>query len=339
MTNQSNNNNNNQRRRSAMMTRSWAKMIFCAFCFAFYSSGGSSNGNNGIVVFVRSFQLSMVASRFPTSPQTTVRPSPSPASGGGLTSSLISNLACMALKRRLKTQTHVSCDLSSTNLNSNALFMGRVGPVTVRGRGWGSSLGLTCRAIEATVDTCHLDVPRVLTKQKLVLSRPAEGRAMVALTAEDFGNFITHPLMKPPSPPTIGGDSTPAAADLSLKFLKDGVVVDPSDGSVSFFGTCDGKRWKFSLKKGSDTTQKAVIRASLAEDHQGEDQQSEERTQALAKALSESSTEFFNKMVFELDGTFLSFEDMGLTAKGTEPSVLLKLNILVRKFPSPGLEF
>ena len=167
--------NNNQRRRSVILTRSWTKMIFCAVCFAFYSSGGSRNSNNGLAVFVRSFQLSMVASRFPTrSPQTTVRPS-SPASGsvgGGLTSNLISNLACMALKRRLKTQTHVSCDLSSTNLNSNALLMGRVGPVTVRGRGWGSSLGLTCRAIEATVDTCLLDVPRVLTKQKLVLSRP-----------------------------------------------------------------------------------------------------------------------------------------------------------------------
>ena len=163
---------------------------------------------------------------------------------------------------------------------------------------------------------------------------------MVALTAEDFGNFITHPLMKPPSPPTFGGDSPPpAAADLSLNFLKEGVVVDPIDGSVSFFGICDGKKWKFSLRRGSDTSQKAVIHASLAEDHQDEGQQSEERVEALAKALSESSTEFFNKMVFELDGTFLSFEDMALTAKGTEPSVLLKLNILVRKFPSPGLEF
>ena len=177
MTNQSNNDygsNNNQRRCSAVTAKSWAKMIFCAVCFLLYSSGdSSSSSNNGIVVFVRSFQLSMVASRFPTSPQTKVRPPSPPASGGGgLTSNLISNLACMALKRRLKTQTHVSCDLSSTNLNSNALLMGRVGPVTVRGRGWGSSLGLTCRAIEATVDTCHLDVPRVLTKQKLVLSRP-----------------------------------------------------------------------------------------------------------------------------------------------------------------------
>ena len=164
---------------------------------------------------------------------------------------------------------------------------------------------------------------------------------MVALTAEDFGNFITHPLMKPPSPPSFGGDSpaSSSSADLSLNFLKEGVIVDPSDGSVSFYGICDDKKWKFTLRRGNDTTQKALIHASLAEGHQDEGQQSEERVEALAKALSETSTEFFNKMVFELDGTFLSFEDMALTAKGTEPSVLLKLSILVRKFPSPGLEF
>ena len=43
--------------------------------------------------------------------------------------------------------------------------------------------------------------------------------------------------------------------------------------------------------------------------------------------------------VVELDGTFLSFGDMMMTNKGKEPSVMLALSILVRKFPSPGLEF
>lgn len=47
-----------------------------------------------------------------------------------------------------------------------------MGPVTVKGRGWRSSLGLTCRAIEATVDECQLDMGRVLANQKLVLTTP-----------------------------------------------------------------------------------------------------------------------------------------------------------------------
>jgi hypothetical protein len=136
---------------------------------------------------IYAFQLSMVASRAPfsggrrqqqygDSTATTqrnnnygIRQQQQQSSSTSVTSTLISNLACMALKRRLKDQTHVSCDLVA---DSNALLFGRVGPVTVKGRGWQSSLGLTCRAIEATVDECKLDMARVITNQKLVLTTP-----------------------------------------------------------------------------------------------------------------------------------------------------------------------
>ena len=160
---------------------------------------------------------------------------------------------------------------------------------------------------------------------------------MVALTADDFGNFITHPLMKPPSPPSL--EST--ESDSKLQFLKDGVIVEPNQGTVLFFGTYGGSKWRFCLQRTTDETssQHAVIRATLADDDGTAAKRSSEQTATLESALSKSSTIFFNEMVFELDGTFLSFEDMALTDKGTEPSVLLKLSILVRKFPSPGLEF
>lgn len=148
--------------------------------------------NFGIIC---AFQLSMVASRAPfgshystTSPNnqntyaksiqsassaktatTTARAPTSSSSSSSITSTLISQLACMALKRRLKDQTHVSCDLTT---NSNGLLQGLVGPVTVKGRGWKSSLGLTCKAIEATIDKCQLDMGKVLANQKLVLTTP-----------------------------------------------------------------------------------------------------------------------------------------------------------------------
>lgn len=86
-----------------------------------------------------------------------------------MTSNLISQLACVALKRRLKEQTHVSCDLTA---DANQVLQGRVGPVTVKGRGWQSPLGLTCNAIEATVNECKLDMGRVISNQKLVLTTP-----------------------------------------------------------------------------------------------------------------------------------------------------------------------
>lgn len=127
------------------------------------------------------FQLSMVASspfrqydgsstsRNQNSLSQRVQPSSSSTS---VTSGLISNMAVMALKLRLEGQTHVSCDVTASS--SNVLLRGQVGPVTVRGRGWQSRLGLTCRAIDATVDSCQLDMGRILSNQKLVLTVPGK---------------------------------------------------------------------------------------------------------------------------------------------------------------------
>ena len=125
------------------------------------------------------FHLSMVASRAPFGPVKASSISKSPSSlrvpssapiTGGVTSGLISQLAVVALKLRLKDQNHVSCDVNANT--SNLLLRGQVGPVTVKGRGWQSRLGLTCRAIEATVDNCNLDLSRVLSSRKLVLTTP-----------------------------------------------------------------------------------------------------------------------------------------------------------------------
>ncbi|KAL3903775.1 MAG: hypothetical protein SGILL_010319, partial [Bacillariaceae sp.] len=290
-----------------------------------------------------------------------------PTKSTSLTDGLISNLACMALKRRLKDQTHVSCDLTA---DGNALLMGRVGPVTVKGRGWRSSLGLTCRAIEATVDECRLDMARILTHQKLVLTTPctylppilsiwehvkvshcyltlllylcltAEGRAMVALSADDFGNFITHPLMMAPSPPRIQEGA--AVSKSKLEFMKENVELDPLSGTVTFYGTYAGATWEFALKRDDSGANKAIIQAALVESSSDDDDNNNNvdmNYAEVATALTETTSKFFNEMVFELDGTFLSFNDMMLTGKGPEPSVMLSLLITVKKFPSPGLEF
>ena len=137
-----------------------------------------------LVVFlcngICAFQLSMVASssraafdgssslKSNSFSQTVQRVAPSQT----VTSGLISQLAVAALKRRLPAQNHVSCDVTATS--SDVLLRGSVGPVTVRGRGWQSRLGLTCRAIEATVGSCQLDIGRVLSSQKLVLTTPGK---------------------------------------------------------------------------------------------------------------------------------------------------------------------
>jgi hypothetical protein len=164
------------------------------------------------------------------------------------------------------------------------------------------------------------------------LELAAKGRAMVALSANDFGNFITHPLMQPPSPPRIQG-----AEEAKLEFLNENVQLDPTMGSVTFYGIYAGATWEFVLKRANSETNKAVITATLVECNKNESDNL--NYVELAEALTETTSRFFNEMVFELDGTFLSFQDMMLTDKGKEPSVMLSLAITVRKFPSPGLQF
>jgi hypothetical protein len=246
-------------------------------------------------------------------------PPPTSISGG-----LISQLAVIALRLRLTEQSDVACDVSSTS--SDLLLRGTIGPVTVKGRGWRSGLGLTCRAIEATVGTCELNVGRILSSRKLVLTVPAKGKAMIALDNLDFGNFITHPLIRPPVVPL--SDATDGS---SLTFLKDGAQIDPVQGTVTFRVTLMGLEWKCALQRGPTEEKRAVIEVAPVVPMPDSD--------ATARVLTDALTNYFNELEFELDGTMLSFRDMMVTDKGTSPSVMLALNIVVRKFPSPGVAF
>jgi hypothetical protein len=160
----------------------------------------------------------------------------------------------------------------------------------------------------------------------------AKGRAIVALSATDFGNFITHPLMVPPIPPRIDGTLPTSSV---LEFLKGNVQINSDHATVTFYGTYAGATWEFTLQR-SPSGKRALITAALAP---LQERCSNVDYDQVATALTESTSQFFNEMVFELDGTYLSFHDMMLTNKGKEPSVMLSLLITVRKFPSPGLEF
>jgi len=157
----------------------------------------------------------------------------------------------------------------------------------------------------------------------------------VALSATDFGNFITHPLIKPPTPPTNCIQNRGIVLSESrLTFEKENVSVNPSTGSVVFYGNYAGSKWKFTLQRSADSPQKAKIQATLIENDDDDI-----NYEGMEEALAVGTSTFFNDMVFDLDGTFLSFEDMMLTDKGKESSVLLSLQIMVKKFPSPGIEF
>lgn len=243
----------------------------------------------------------------------------------GITSTLISQLAVIALKKRLAAQSGVKVDVTITS-PTDLLLGGRVGPVTVRGRSWQSPLRLTCRAIEATVESCELDMSAVVTRRKLVLTKPALGDAMIALDATDFGNFVTHPLLRPPSAFGSSGEV--------MKFHKENVNVS-SDGIVTFYGEYSGRRWQLTLqRRQGDQENCAVINVTPIGPPPADD-----ADRQVALELSASLTDFFNSLVFELDGTFLSFRDMKITTKGGRPILMLALDIKVHKFPSLGTAF
>lgn len=146
---------------------------------------------------------------------------------------------------------------------------------------------------------------------------------MVALNSDDFGNFITHPLMKPPGMLAENDKER-------IQFLKQGVSIHDKTGTVSFFGTYTGETYKFTLQRGPDSTAKAVVHV---------ESQIKDDLQSTCLELQNVISNFFNEMVFELDGTYLTFRDLMVTPKGAEPTVMLSLGITVKKFPSPGLAF
>ena len=145
---------------------------------------------------------------------------------------------------------------------------------------------------------------------------------MIALNSQDFGNFITHKLMKPPH---VAGEKP--------VFLKERTSIDAKQGIVIFYCSFRGHTWQCTLKRSPSEGGTANVSAVLAE---ACDETLDDDT---AQELSTSLTTFFNNLVYELDGTFLSYRDMMIMEKGSAESVMLALNILVRKFPSPGIDF
>ena len=252
----------------------------------------------------------------------------------GVTSTLISNLAVVALKLRLAEHSGVSCDVNASS--KSLLLKSTVGPITVRGRGWSSPLELTCRAIEAKVSECQLDMNSVIQKRKLILTTPAIGSAMVALDHKDFSNFLTHPLLEA---------QIPVVQSNKFEFDKEKVFVKDEEGHVEFYGKCAGHEWKFILKRTPEHKHDTIGRATIDVTHisSPKDETSSDTDidiVSFGMELTDVVTKFFNKLVFELDGTFLSFQDMKVhRPKGKDAQILIALDIKVKKFPSPGVAF
>lgn len=176
----------------------------------------------------------------------------------------------------------------------------------------------------------------MVQKRKLVLHTPAVGKAMVALDYRDFGNFLTHPLLE---------GQIPRIGEERFEFDKKNVVIDDERGCVVFHGMCGGESWGCVLRKaGENGGRNAAIEvthiASNSDIDADVDADVDVDIAAMSMELTMVITDFFNNLVFELDGTYLSFQDMKVhKPKDQESQILISLGITVRKFPSPGVAF
>ena len=147
----------------------------------------------------------------------------------------------------------------------------------------------------------------------------ALGRAMIAMDTTDFGNFLVHPLIQPPN---------------KLEFLSENVTIDPADGTVSFDARLYNDVWRCRLVRGAKGKPRAIVTVAPPDNLLNSDE-----TKALALTLGKDVSQYFNEIVFELDGVFFNLRDMMVTDKGTSPSVMLNLGIKVVKFPTRNLAF
>lgn len=292
------------------------------------------------VVYVSCFQMNMNASfrsragqsapspnvKFSSSIRSPTRSSPISTSSD-ITSNLISKMAIAALKLRLRAQSSVGCNVVAS---PGGMIQGRLERATVTGKGWVSPSGqLTCRAIEATVESCHLDTARIFRDGKLRLVVPAKGNAMIAMESSDFGNFVTHPLLE--SPHHMYLDKMEPFA-----FAKDGVVIDTESGTIQFLGTFAGEKWRCDMTR--DTTNGGV-NVTVHPTDLSSRMLNEDIVPPLSTELSRVVTDYFSNLQFDLDGTLLSFSDMAITSKNKQSILLLALKITVNKFPSAGIDF
>jgi hypothetical protein len=227
-----------------------------------------------------------------------------PVVPGKLSSEVISQMATLAIKNRLSRHNDVSVEIS--NPADLLLLQGRVGPATVKGTGWRTSRGLSCREVEASVERCQLDVSRMLSERKIALTRPAQGKALVTLDATDFANLITHPRVN-----LAGGN---------IRFLKEGVKIDSRTGAVTFFATdalsSNSNKWKCQLNKSAEN--KVVIQVSAGDSQK----QNHDSSAGLAFSITD--------VTLDLGGVAVNLTDFSCAKGGT---VRLAFNLQIQRFP------
>lgn len=172
------------------------------------------------------------------------------------------------------------------------------------------------RNIDVDVGNVSLDVGALFRRRMLEFRTPhPSGNAIVVFNAEDFGNFLVHPLI-----------SRTVIAGRTFIFNRDGVAIDPNNRVVAFNGTWgEAQRLRITL---SQANSRSSLIASVVG---GANEFSEETADAIASGMAR----YFRGLEIDLDGPILSFSALSFQGRSVQSGALrLSLGIVVRKFPS-----
>lgn len=246
-----------------------------------------------------------------------------------LSGDLLSAAATFALQTNLRSSSSIDAAVDCT---LPGLLMGQVDGVVISGSDWASRKNLTCEKIAFHVGTVAIDQAALVTERVVKLKSVATGDAELVFSAEDFGNFLVHPLTAAAAESNgpgghnfvfDGPNGSDAAPELEGR-------VQLKEGAVCFSGTWgrDGGWYRVAMRPDvngggvSVETLEAPAGVGLGGGGGGEE---------LAAAMAA----FFAGLMIDLRGAQLSYRSMTVT----DTRVQLFLTLRVVSFPPPNAAF
>ncbi len=231
----------------------------------------------------------------------------------------ISSVAEAALKTPLVLKSYGSVRVVIDAPIEAAIARGEVRRVEITGTAWSSPRSLTCRNIEFIVDEpCALDVEAAVGMRGILLKRPARGSARLTFDSSDFGNFLSHPLLRVAAAAARRDEG-------GFDFVFEGgetARVCGDEGYLEYSGVVGGSGERRTIRM-------RPMEGSRVDAHLVDADADETFERSMAS--------FFERLVIDLEGTELRYRDM--TIDPARSTVDFELDLCVRKFPSPNIQF
>ena len=251
---------------------------------------------------------------------------------------LISNAAELILRTRLRAHRLVSVSVDGSPAD---LLSGRVAGVQVAGSGWCTPMKLSCEELRFNVGRTSLDFSKI-PQGRIVLQQPARGSAKISFTAEDWGNFLAHPLLLNA---LTARRRSAAAPSVTL-----GRAAIDASGAVRFNVVWGGVALVASLSQPVGSSRAKVACAAPPPAEQGSTQPPAELPPELEEAARDAAAfleGFFNELLVDLDGCELRFRSLEVAGRAASPRsravgaalLELDLDVCVKRFPSPAINF